>query len=372
MDLSLMQWNWQHKDWPNWQFDPQVLQKLEAEFLMASGRLLGAWQHLHTDDKQQIQIEFLSDEAVRTSAIEGEFLDRMSVQSSVKRQFGLSAPRAASPAETGIAELMVACFEKFATPLTSKTLFDWHELVCRGRTDLKNIGAYRSHADPMQVVSGALHKPKVHFEAPPSDSMNQEMETFITWFANTASNAENPLPALTRAGLAHLYFVTIHPFEDGNGRIARALSEKALAQTLGQPSLLALSRQIEKDRKQYYQSLHDSNRTLDATAWLLWFGQTILNAQNYSLAMIEHLITKTKLLDRLRGQINTRQEKALLRIFEAGPEGFLGGLSAKNYCTITETSSATARRDLGDLVKKNALKRTGERRGTRYWLNLEG
>jgi len=366
-----MQWNWQHKNWPNWKFDPQVLEKLEAEYLLASGRLLGAWQHLLSEDRQQMQIDLLSDEAVRTSAIEGEFLNRASVQSSVKRQFGLSAPRTASPAETGIAELMVSCFENYADPLTPKTLFEWHKLVCRGRKDLKTIGAYRTHTDPMQIVSGAVHKPKVHFEAPPSETVTKEMNAFVKWFVRTAPDGKSPLPALTRAGLSHLYFVTVHPFEDGNGRMARALSEKVLAQAVGQPSLLALSRQIEKDRKNYYQSLHDSNRKLDATNWLLWFAQTILDAQIYSLAMVDHLIAKTKLLDRLRGNINARQEKALLRVFEAGPDGFLGGLGAKNYCTITGASPATARRDLVDLLKKNALTRTGERRSTRYWLNLE-
>ena len=168
------------------------------------------------------------------------------------------------------------------------------------------------------------------------------MTQFIAWFEG--SN----LPALTKAALAHLYFVTIHPFEDGNGRIARALSEKALAQALGQPSLLALSRQIEAQRKGYYEALHASNTSLEVTDWLLWFAQTALDAQAYSIAMIAHLIAKTKMMDRLRGQLNPRQEKALIRMFDAGPEGFLGGLSAKNYISITGTTTPTATRDLGD------------------------
>ncbi|MFT4962083.1 MAG: Fic family protein, partial [Paracoccaceae bacterium] len=293
---------------------------------------------------------------------EGEFLDRASVQSSVRRQFGLTVDRKSGPAENGIAELMVSCFNSFGEALSDDMMSQWHRLVCAGRSDLSVVGGYREHSAPMQVVSGPLQKPTVHFEAPPSDQMKAEMARFTAWFENC------DLPALTKAGLAHLYFVTIHPFEDGNGRIARALSEKALAQAFGQPSLLALSRQIEAQRKGYYEALHASNTSLEATNWLLWFGQTTLDAQAYSIAMIDHLIAKTKMMDRLRGQLNPRQEKALIRMFEAGPDGFLGGLSAKNYISITDTSVPTATRDLGDLVAKGALTRTGERKATRYWL----
>lgn len=164
--------------------------------------------------------------------------------------------------------------------------------------------------------------------------------------------------------------MSIHPFEDGNGRIGRALSEKLLAQALGQPSLLALSRQIEKDRKHYYLALEAANKDLEIEPWLIWFSETVLKAQAYSTLMIDHLIAKTKMLDHLRGQLNPRQEKVLIRLFDAGPEGFEGGLSAKNYITIADTTTPTATRDLGALVAKGALKRTGERKATRYWLNL--
>lgn len=359
-----MNWNWQHPDWPNWRLDPARLADLERQFLLGSGRLMGAWQHLGNADKDQLKFDLLSDEAMKTSEIEGEFLDRASVQSSVRRQFGLSVDRKSGPAENGIAELMVSCFNSFGAALTNDTLYHWHRLVCAGRTDLDVIGGYRTHNAPMQVVSGPLQKPVVHFEAPPSEQMAAEMTRFLEWFETC------DLAALTKAGLAHLYFVTIHPFEDGNGRIARALSEKALAQALGQPSLLALSRQIEAQRKGYYEALHASNMSLEVTDWLLWFAKTAMDAQSYSIAMIDHLIAKTKMMDRLRGQLNPRQEKALIRMFEAGPDGFLGGLSAKNYISITDTSVPTATRDLGDLVAKGGLTRTGERKATRYWLDI--
>ena len=340
---------------------------LESEFLLSAGRLLGAWQHLQPETREQVKIELLSNEAVLTSAIEGEVLDRASVQSSVKRQFGMKTQKGGSPAETGMAELMVACFENFADPLTDQTLFDWHKLICRGQRFMK-VGAYRTHSEPMEIVSGAIGKQKVHFEAPPSGQVPKEMSVFLSWFARTHPDGEVPLPPLTRAGLMHLYFITIHPFEDGNGRMVRALAEKVLAQALNQPSLLALSTQIEHDKKDYYGALEASNRTLDCTNWLVWFGQTVIAAQAQSLAAIDLLISKVKLFDRLRGQINLRQEKLLARLFEEEPIGFKGGLSAKNYMSITGASPATARRDLGDLVEKHVLRRTGEKKSTRYWL----
>lgn len=369
MDLSLMQWNWQLKDWPNWYFDPNAMQALEARFLLGSGKLLGAWQHLTLDQKDNTKVDLLSTEAVTTSAIEGEILDRDSVRSSLKKRFGLKAPDRGNAAERGMAEFMVELFHSHDVPLTHDLLYRWHQLICNGRHDMK-VGAYRSHDDPMTIVSGGIGHEKVHYVAPPSAKMEPEMSRFLQWYADTTQINEKALPALTRAALTHLYFVTIHPFEDGNGRMARALTEKTLAQSLGQPSLIALSAEIECHRKPYYAALEASNRTLDCTAWLTYFGQTILDAQARSQKIIETLIAKTQLFDRLRDQLNERQAKVLLRLFDAEPEGSIGGLSAKNYMTITQASPATARRDLVDLVRKQALRRTGDKKATRYWLLL--
>lgn len=173
------------------------------------------------------------------------------------------------------------------------------------------------------------------------------------------------MQALTRAGLAHLYFVSIHPFEDGNGRLARVLSEITLAQALGEPSLIVLSSQIKKNRNAYYLALEHKNKTMEVMEWLLCFGNIVLAAQAHSTATIEHLVFKTQLFDQLRGQLNARQEKVFIRLFDADTEGFIGGLSAKNYMAITNTTPATARRDL---VNKRTQKRTGDRKATRYWL----
>ena len=199
--------------------------------------------------------------------------------------------------------------------------------------------------------------------------MPEEMARFIAWFNATGPDGADPTPALARAGLAHLYFVSIHPYEDGNGRIARTLGEKALAQAIGHPSLVALSVRIEKSRAEYYRRLEAGNKTLDATAWLEWFAGIVLESQSWTLDLIDRLILKSRTMDRLRDRINERQTRALLRMFDAGPEGFEGGMSASNYMRITDASPATARRDLAALVRFGALTRTGERKGTRYWLD---
>ena len=188
----------------------------------------------------------------------------------------------------------------------------------------------------------------------------------MDWFNRTAPGGADALPALTRAGIAHLYFESIHPFEDGNGRIGRAISEKALAQSLGHPTLTALAATILLKRKAYYDALETANKDNEITLWLSWFAATAIEAQRRAEAHVEFLIDKTKLLDRLHGQLNSRQEKALLRMLREGPEGFKGGLSAGNYATIAGTSPATTTRDLADMVAKGALLRTGERRHARY------
>jgi len=222
----------------------------------------------------------------------------------------------------------------------------------------------------MQVISGPLHKPRIHFEAPPAARLEREMDGFITWFNNSAPDGAAPLPQLTRAGIAHLYFVSIHPFEDGNGRIARALAAKALSQGMRQPLLLALSQVIESGRKTYYDQLEVNNKELEITPWLLYFAETTLAANAWSQRLFDFLLAKTRLFDRLRGSVNARQQKALERMFREGPAGFQGGLSAENYINLTGTSRATATRDLQQLIEMGALTRTGERKGTRYWLNL--
>jgi Fic family protein len=365
-------WNWQQDDWPRFRLDKSALEEREAKFLLHGGLLLGTLLHIRDDDKTALTVDLISNEALKTSEIEGEYLNRESVQSSIRRNFGLDTDaRRIPPAEQGVTDMMMDLHRRFAEPLTHETMFRWHGMLTAGRRDLKNIGAYRTHDEPMQIISGPIGNPKIHFEAPPSAAMEKEMEGFVNWFNDTAPHGNTALPALTRAGIAHLYFVTIHPFEDGNGRIARALAEKALSQALGQPTLIALSQTIQKTKKSYYEALHRSSRDNEITAWLVYFADTVLQAQNMTQCLIDFLIQKTKLYDRVKSELNERQEKALARIFREGAEGFKGGLSAENYISITGAARATATRDLQDLVDKGVLSRTGVLKSTRYHLNIE-
>ena len=366
-----MRWNWQQTDWPNFSYEAARLRSAEEQFLKGAGVVVGAMHHLDGDQKQGLTIDLISQEVVDSSAIEGEVLDRASVQSSLAKHLGLAADqRKANAAEAGAAELMANLYQSYADPLTDQMLFDWHRMLMNGRRDLTDIGRYRTHADPMQIVSGALHAPRVHYEAPPSDHVPTEMKTFVAWFNDSAPTGAKPLTAITRAGIAHLWFESIHPFEDGNGRIGRAIAEKALAQSLEAPTLTALAETISRHRKDYYAQLQRGSQSNLIDDWLSWFAAIVLQAQERTLTRIRFLIEKTRLLDRLRGKINPRQEKVLLRMFAEGPDGFKGGLSAQNYRTITDAASATITRDLAELVALGALHRKGERKSTRYYLSI--
>lgn len=366
-----MVWNWQRPEWPNFSWNRARFANAEERFLMGGGVFVGTVTHLNAEDKDQLTVEAMSVEALTTSEIKGEILDRASVQSSIRRQLGLGTDhRRVRPAEQGIGEMMVDLYRSFPEPLSDEMLFTWHRVLIGERRDLKDVGRYRRDEEPMQVVSGAIHAPRVHFEAPPSAAVPDEIRQFIEWFNRTAPGGAQPLPPLTRAGIAHFYFECIHPFEDGNGRIGRAIAEKALAQGLGRPTLTALAATILSKRKGYYGALERNNTETEITDWLVWFAETAIEAQQRTMALVEFLIDKTRLLDRLAGRLNERQQKALFRMLQEGPAGFKGGLSAGNYLTITGTTTATATRDLADMVAKGALTRVGERRHARYHVNI--
>jgi Fic family protein len=363
-----MRWNWQQPEWPSFVWDGARLAKAEDRFLLGGGVLVGATKHLGDEDKDRVIVEAMCSEALTTSEIEGEILDKSSVQSSIQKQLGLAPDNTrVRPAEQGIAEMVVDVYHTYQAPLTDKALFTWHAMVTRGRRDLTDIGCYRRGEEPMQVVSRLMGEPRIHFEAPPSSNVGREMERFIAWFNETGPNGGRPLPALTRAGTAHIYFESIHPFEDGNGRVGRAIAEKAMAQGLGQPSLTALAATIAARRNEYYGALERANKRVDISDWLAWFAGIALEAQQRTIALAEFVIDKTRLLDKLSGLLNERQNKALLRVFREGPNGFKGGLTASKYAAITGASPATTTRDLVDLVDKGAIVRQGEHRHARYY-----
>ena len=205
-----MKWNWQQPDWPDFSWKQARLLRAEAVFLVEAGEYAGTAKHLEAEVREQLTVEAMSTEAVTTSEIEGEILDRASVQSSIRRQLGLATDhRKVGAAEQGVSQMMVDLHHTCAEPLSHDMLFRWHRMLTIGRRDLKEVGNYRTHVEPMQVVSGAIHDPKVHFEAPPSASVPAEMSRFIDWFNRSAPANAEPLTALTRAGIAHLYFIYI-------------------------------------------------------------------------------------------------------------------------------------------------------------------
>ena len=359
-----MKWNWQHAKWPSFQYERDQIVELEKTFLLNVGESFGVHHHLGEEDRDHLVVSLLGSEAVETSDIEGETLDRDSVQSSIQRHLGLQNDgRKVQPSEQGIAELMVDVFRGANDTLDQERLFRWHEMIVRGRFDLDIVGGYREHQSAMRVVSGPIHEPVIHFEAPPSKQVGAEMERFIDWFEGSRQWG-----ALERAAIAHLWFESIHPFEDGNGRVGRALAELSLSQSTGRPLLTALSQVISKSRKKYYQELERANQTLEVTSWVRYFSETIIEAQSHSIELIRFILSKDELLRRFSGELNQRQEKALLRMYVEGLDGFKGGMSSSNYCSITGASTATATRDLSDLVEKGALVRTGRQKGVRYWL----
>lgn len=372
MRLLIMKWNWQLESWPNFTWDSDKLVVYEQSFTEGAGIIIGSSQHISQEGKQNLFIDLMCTDALDSSEIEGEHLNRDSVQSSIKKELGLSAeaPRA-SLAERGIAKMMVNLYQTISSPLTHQVLFEWHQFLMGNSHHLENVGQYRSHEEAMQIVSGPDYDRKIHFEAPPSKCVPAEMEQFINWFERSSPAGSASLPTLTRAGIAHLWFESIHPFEDGNGRIGRAIAEKALSQGFSKPVMTVLAKILLKKRKEYYQQLGLASKTLDLTSWLLWFANIALEAQQSTYMYIDFIIKKSVILREAEGKINPRQEKVLLRLFHAGPEGFVGGLSAKNYMSITGATIATTTRDLNDLVKKNILKRTGELKATRYFLNLD-
>ena len=359
-------WNWQQPNWPEFIYDNEAIAELEQQYAGLAGEFRGALKHISHKAPNQFTIELLTHEAIETSMIEGEILERNSVQSSIQRHMGLKTIRAKSkPSEEGIAAMMTNVFQDFAKPLSHSMLFLWHEQITRGYEHLEQVGAYRTSTEPMQIISGPYGNPKIHFEAPPSIQMDEQMEKFIQWFNKT----EKTLSPILRASLAHLYFVSIHPFEDGNGRISRALVEKALSQYQHSPALTNLSHIIRLKQSEYYAALERNNQKIQINDWILYLGQTIIKAQKCTLKKIELTIKKTQIYDEFK--LNERQTKAVEKLFAAEPEGFEGGLSAEKYIAITDTTPSSATRDLQGLVEMGILKKEGERRYTRYHLNIK-
>ena len=360
-------WNWQLPNWPKFEYDSNAITQKERQFYLGLGNTFAFLKNLASSEYQQFMVEILSLEGETSSKIEGEILDRESLQSSIRQQFGLKTDsRRKTDKETGMAAVLFNVYESYDKPLTHEMIQKWHLDLFRNQTHIEMQGNYRTHIEPMQIVSTNYDSRKVFFEAPPSHQIHDEMTKFIAWFNLKHENE----PILGLVSVAHVYFESIHPFEDGNGRIGRLLVEKMLSHAVKKPILIAVSRILEKNKKEYYKNLETCNRSLNADRWVSFFVDAILQAQKESMKLLYFLIEKSKIMTSLAGKINPRQEKVLIRMFAEGPLGFKGGLSAENYIAITKTSRATATRDLNDLVENQALTKTGSLRHTRYHLNI--
>ena len=361
-----MKYNWQQADWPEFKYDSLQVQDVLFTFAEKTGHVSGVLKSLPETTQTEAIINLMVSEAVKTSEIEGEYLSRADVMSSIRHNLGLVADKEhiADQRARGAAELMIDVRKSYRDPLSEKKLFEWHWMLLSSHKRLE-VGVWRTHEEPMQIISGPVGKWKVHFEAPPSKIVPAEMERFISWFNN--DEIKNPI---LRSAIAHLYFESIHPFEDGNGRIGRAISEKALSQGLGRPALLSLSESIEANKKNYYDALKTAQRSNEVTAWIVYFSNVALEAQSRAEEGIGFILRKTKYFDHFKERLNERQMKVIHRMFDAGPKGFKGGMSARKYIAITRTSKATATRDLQFLSDIGALEQTGGGRSTRYEFGL--
>ena len=368
-----MIYNWQKPEWPNFTYSLEDVEELLFDYMSRVGQLEGYLEGLDREEQLETVTQTMVAEAIKSSEIEGEYLEREDVKSSVRNNLGLNVPNevVSDQRATGMAALLTDVRETFSEPLTQSTLFAWHSFLMMGTKDVL-VGSWRTHAAPMQVISGAMGKQKVHFEAPPSTAVPNEMEQFFQWFNDTSPVGNNPIKKpIIRSAIAHLYFESIHPFEDGNGRLGRCISEKALSQYVNRPILMSLSRGIEADKRAYYFHLEKAQKSNDITEWISYFVKTVLVAQEQTTQEVAFTLKKARFFDSHSKQLNERQLRAVQRMLEEGPKGFEGGMNARKYIGITKTSKATATRDLQDLVGKDIFIPTGGGRSTRYELALE-
>lgn len=364
-------YNWQFENWPNFTYSLDEIHPVAIFFAEELGLTNGLVTGLSEGLKQEAIIEILIAEAIKTSEIEGEYMSRIDMMSSIKQNLGIKNDSKISDKRVnGVATLMMKVRKSYRDALSMQMMLNWHQILMNSFANI-NAGQLRQGDEPMQVISGAYGREVVHFEAPPSSVVENEMADFVTWFNDDKlAKLDKISAALVKSSITHLYFESIHPFEDGNGRIGRALAEYALSHTLKAPVLLSISKVIEKDKKQYYTALKSAQHDLDITNWIIYFSKIIFQAQVEAKQLIDFTVKKMKYFDRFKDQLNERQLKVIQRMFDAGVEGFAGGMTAKKYTAITKTSKATATRDLLYLADIKALEAQGGGRSTRYELVL--
>lgn len=356
-------------DWPRFRWDIESLASDLARVRHKQGRLIGKMGSLGFDLRAEANLETLTSEIVTSSAIEGEILDAEEVRFSIGRRLGLDVGGLRQPgrAVDGVVEMMLDAAQNVKTPLTADRLFAWHAaLFPTGRSSMDRIvvGAWRrAESGPMQVVSGPIGRETIHFEAPAAERLNAEMAAFLDWF-----KAPTGLDAVLVAGLAHLWFVTIHPFEDGNGRIGRAIADLALARSDGTPDrFYSMSSQIEAEGKVYYLELESTQRGgLDVTAWLAWFFACLERAIDRADDTVGAVLRKAALWERVNCRaVNERQRRVINRLLD----GFVGFLTTSKYAKLAKCSPDTALRDVRQLLEWGILvQNSGGGRSTSYRL----
>lgn len=366
-----MNYFWQHKNFPNFHFNIAEYFTHFQEFATQLGEVNGLFINVSETNKKEVILQVILSEALKTSEIEGEYFSREDVMSSLQKQLGISDFTISSKDKraNAITELMLQVRNDYHHPLSLQMLRGWHQTLMKVDKTVKE-GEWRSSENPMQIVSGRAGNIEIHFEAPPSKDLPQLLIEFEKWYQNFPFHEIGQVGrAMLRAALVHLYFETLHPFEDGNGRIGRALAEKALAETLEKPVMISISKKIEEDKKEYYEALKRTQKTQEVSNWLHYFFNILIEAQKEVKETVLYVIEKAQYFDRYKDKLNERQLKAIKKISEKGKDSFEGGMTAKKYIAINKTSKATATRDLQLLFEIGAFIREGEGRSVRYKVN---
>lgn len=361
-------WIWQSPDWAHftWQSD-EISNELRHCWLLL-GKLIGYGKQIDTEEST-LSLDMILSNILSSSEIEGENLNAYSVRSSLARrlEISLETPYPVSDRSEGVSNIMLDALENWQTDLSFERLAQWHKWLFPYTTSHIRVGELRGE-EPMQVVSGRLDKPKVHFEAPPRAVLESELAQFIRWFNHSREDAR--LDPLLRAAICHFWFLTLHPFDDGNGRLARALTDLALTQADQQSvRLYAISTAILQKRSEYYRILEESQKgTLDITAWLKWFLSILMESIENSLNQIERIIQKSRFWFKHRERsLSQEQKKVLNRLLDGGENGFELGINASQYQKVAKVSKATATRHLTDLLEKGLIQKTEKGgRSTRY------
>ena len=366
---------WQQPGWPNLRYDATGVASAVALARRAQGSVEGKLAAIGFEQRQEIAAETWTQEAVSTAAIEGERLDLEAVRSSIARRLGATQARGINTPRhvDGLLDVMDDAVTQANKPLTHERLYAWQAaLFPTGYSGMSQIrvGGYRMHAEPMQIVSGRIGRETVHYEAPPSAAVPAQMDRLLAWLDGPAEPN-----GLVKAALAHLWFETIHPFEDGNGRVGRAIVDLVLTRDAGEPNrVLRLSEQLLARRGEYYEQLERAQHgALDVTDWVVWFTEQIQAAFDAASSVIDLSLAKAMFWNQHRAKdLSPRQRKAVNVLLDAGPGGFVGGMSTRKYESLTGAARATASRDLVELAGLGLLVQVGAGRGTRYYLQIEG